>query len=69
MKHKEIKSDLDPFMRVNLKEINSAGNVDTRTLIKSNEYEKKIGDSGIREVFEFPLPLSAKSSNKFFCIK
>ena len=51
MKHKEIKSDLDPFMRVNLKEINSAGNVDTRTLIKSNECEKKIGNSGKREVF------------------
>ena len=41
MNHKEIKSDLDPFMRANLKEINSAGNEDARILIKSNEDERK----------------------------
>ena len=51
MKNKEIKSDLDAFIRANLREINSAGNVNTGTLFKSNECEKKIGDSGIREFF------------------
>ena len=53
MKQKEIKSDLDPFMRVNLKEIYSAWNVDTRKLIKSNESEKKIGDSVISMFLNF----------------
>ena len=31
-------------MRANLKEINSAGNVNARSLIKSNGYEKKIDE-------------------------